>query len=233
MNSFDKAFEELIGFEMKPQGSNGEIMSKEKYISFMDIIEAGGVKAALSSQENQTSTPFDRSFTKLMILEGHQFTDDPNDQGGPTKFGILKLAYPDEDIQNLTLARAKELYRGDYWDLIGGDDLEDERMAMKLFQMAVHSDPPQWPRRTGTAAQMTLIIHKVDVELDGVIGPQTVNALNHCAYRDSLLKWLNVIQGTMLLVGKAGQDNLMECFNSRIDQLREYGRGWGRRLEIL
>lgn len=43
------------------------------------------------------------------------YVNDPNDPGGETKYGISKRAYPNEDIKNLTLARALELYYRDYW----------------------------------------------------------------------------------------------------------------------
>jgi len=65
---------------------------------------------------------FDRAFSILMDFEGG-FSNDPNDRGGMTKYGISKKAYPQEDIQNITPARAKELYLRDYWIPAGCDDL--------------------------------------------------------------------------------------------------------------
>ena len=43
------------------------------------------------------------------------YINDPNDPGGETKYGISQRAYPKEDIKNLTLPRALELYYNDYW----------------------------------------------------------------------------------------------------------------------
>lgn len=43
------------------------------------------------------------------------YVNHPDDPGGETKFGISKRAYPDEDVRNLTVERARELYRRDYW----------------------------------------------------------------------------------------------------------------------
>ena len=67
-------------------------------------------------------TNFDKAFDLLMELEGG-FVDDSKDAGGATKYGISKRAYPDEDIKNLTPARAKELYLRDYWIPAKCDDL--------------------------------------------------------------------------------------------------------------
>lgn len=43
------------------------------------------------------------------------YVNDPHDPGGETKYGISKRAHPDEDIKNLTLERAGEIYFQDYW----------------------------------------------------------------------------------------------------------------------
>ena len=65
---------------------------------------------------------FERAFDLLMESEGG-YSDDPADPGGETNFGISKRAYPKEDIRFLTLERAKEIYKRDYWDAIRADDL--------------------------------------------------------------------------------------------------------------
>lgn len=43
------------------------------------------------------------------------FTNDPDDPGGATKFGISQRAHPNENIPNLTIERARELYFKGYW----------------------------------------------------------------------------------------------------------------------
>jgi lysozyme family protein len=43
------------------------------------------------------------------------YTLDLNDPGGETRWGISKRSYPKEDIKNLTVDRAKEIYFSDYW----------------------------------------------------------------------------------------------------------------------
>lgn len=50
------------------------------------------------------------------------YVNDPHDPGGETKYGISKRAYPKEDIKNLTLGRALELYYTDYWYVAAGLD---------------------------------------------------------------------------------------------------------------
>jgi lysozyme family protein len=65
---------------------------------------------------------FDTAFEKVIGHEGG-YGNDARDPGKATKFGISKKSYPNEDIPNLTLARAKELYRRDYWDCCHTEDL--------------------------------------------------------------------------------------------------------------
>lgn len=65
------------------------------------------------------------------------YVNDPRDPGQETKFGISKRAYPNEDIPNLTLARAQEIYRADYWDKLNCDGMSWE-LGLITFDCAVN-----------------------------------------------------------------------------------------------
>jgi lysozyme family protein len=65
------------------------------------------------------------------------YVNDPQDPGGETKYGISKRAYPKEDIKNLTIDRAYELYKRDYWDKCGCDNY-DFPLACSVFDAAVN-----------------------------------------------------------------------------------------------
>ena len=65
---------------------------------------------------------FDQCFDKLIAHEGG-YVNDARDPGGETKYGISKRAYPQVDIKALTLDAAKEIYKRDYWDAMGIDQL--------------------------------------------------------------------------------------------------------------
>lgn len=65
------------------------------------------------------------------------YTNDPDDPGGETKFGISKRAHPDEDIAQLTKERAFELYKAEYWDSFNCDRL-DFRDSMARFDSAIN-----------------------------------------------------------------------------------------------
>jgi len=65
---------------------------------------------------------FEKGLKFVLKWEGG-YTNDPNDPGGETKFGISKSSYPELDISKLTLKQAKEIYYQNYWLKTGCDDL--------------------------------------------------------------------------------------------------------------
>ncbi len=65
---------------------------------------------------------FDQAFRFILKHEGG-YSNHPEDPGGETKFGISKRAYPNLDISSLKLHEAKGLYRRDYWNASGADEL--------------------------------------------------------------------------------------------------------------
>jgi lysozyme family protein len=92
-------------------------------------------------------------------------------------------------------------------------------------------DPPHaGSGRSIKIAQGALIIHGMKVIFDGIIGPQTIGALNAYPHKASLVKWMNLIQGAALMVGAAGEDDLIKLVKERLHQLQTFGRGWGRRI---
>lgn len=60
------------------------------------------------------------------------YSNDPDDPGGETRWGISKRAYPSLDIASLTKEEAIAIYERDYWQKIGGDLLPP---AMGLVAM--------------------------------------------------------------------------------------------------
>jgi lysozyme family protein len=113
---------------------------------------------------------FDPAVAKTLIREGGaQFTDNPDDRGGPTKYGISQRAYANVDIRNLSEDQAKAIYKRDYWDKVSGDALKSQAVAENIFDTAVNMGPT-----TATKlVQMT-----VDIDIDGKFGPGTLMAVN-------------------------------------------------------
>jgi len=79
---------------------------------------------------------FEKSLKFVLKWEGG-YSNDPNDPGGETKYGISKKSYPHEDIKNMTLERAKKIYYENYW-LKAGCDRLGFPMNMVVFDTAVN-----------------------------------------------------------------------------------------------
>lgn len=109
---------------------------------------------------------FDLAFEFLIGHEGG-YVNDPRDPGGETKFGVSKRAYPDENIAELTLTRAKELYKRDYWDKIDADNLPTH-VRFAVFDAAVNA---------GVVTAIKFLQRTVKVLDDGKMGPKTMAAV--------------------------------------------------------
>lgn len=74
---------------------------------------------------------------QVLSIEGG-YNNSPIDRGGPTKYGISSRAYPNLDIKNLTEAEARAIYKRDYWDKVGADNLPPE-LQSQAMDSAVNS----------------------------------------------------------------------------------------------
>lgn len=158
---------------------------------------------------------FDEAFD-LLIDHEKGFTDNPKDPGNwtggkigkgllkGTKYGISAAAYPGEDIKNMTLPRAKDIYLRDYWGK-AGCDLVPAAVKFSLFDMAVNSGV----RKAIRTLQVT-----VGVDADGVIGPITMQAIGR-------------LQGPQFVAWFNG--HRLE-YLTNLDNWPDAGRGWARRI---
>ena len=133
------------------------------------------------------SALFEKAITLVLKHEGG-YVNDPNDLGGETKYGISKRSYPHLDIKNLTVEQAIEIYRRDWWDKYRYGDIKDQDVATKVFDLSVNMGPATAHR----LLQEALVFLGYPVEIDGIIGPQTIAAANKADPRRLLqvLRWL-------------------------------------------
>lgn len=97
------------------------------------------------------------------------YVDHPFDPGGVTKYGISQRSYPHLDIASLTREQAIAIYKRDYYDVMKLDGVENDKVAWKIFDMAVN---------LGTRAAAILVQNVVKVRVDGQCGPVTLGAIN-------------------------------------------------------
>ena len=115
---------------------------------------------------------FNEIIEKVLEHEGG-YVNDPTDLGGETKYGITKRFYPDVDIKNLTIEQAKEIYKKDYWDKNKVESLPQNLWHI-YFDMCVNMG-----KRTAVKVLQRAANNRgKDLEVDGGLGPKTIEALN-------------------------------------------------------
>lgn len=95
------------------------------------------------------------------------YTNDPDDHGGETKYGVAKSANPDLDIANLDWDAAKRVYYKRYW--VPGDCQEMPGMVAVLHMDGCVNH--------GVGKAAIFLQKAVGVSPDGDIGPATIEAL--------------------------------------------------------
>ena len=158
---------------------------------------------------------FDLAFDRLI---GHEkgFQNDRNDRGNwtsgkigvgelkGTKYGVSAMSYPHLDIENLTLAEAKEIWRVDFWEANSCDELPGP-VAWQMTDAAYHH---------GGGNATRFLQRAVGVAADGYIGPMTLGAVADHSLTDILMRF--------------NAERL--DFMTRVTGWPKYSRGWARRI---
>jgi hypothetical protein len=143
--------------------------------------------APTKSSDQQSSARFDACMPFIFKAEGG-YSDNPNDPGGPTNFGITLAtlkAYEGnpnltaQDVKNLTLPMAREIYRSNYWNRMQCGSLPDG-LDLEVFDFGVNAGP-------GEAVKALQKI--VGVTADGSVGPITLAALGQLKPRDLISQY--------------------------------------------
>ncbi len=112
----------------------------------------------------------DNIIDAILAREGPP-TNDPLDKGGSTAYGISQRANP-EAWKNgpPTEAQARAIYEARYFKGPGFDKVEDGRLQAQLTDFGVNSGP---------AVAVRKLQEILGVPGDGILGPDTLNVVNH------------------------------------------------------
>lgn len=157
-------------------------------------------------------TSWDRAIAFVLQAEGG-YVNDPSDPGGETNFGISRASYPSEDIKGLTIERARELYKRDYWDASGAEQLP-EALAIAVFDCAVNQGTLIAIKLLQISLQVTE--HVPQVVVDGIIGQKTVAAAHRAG---DVGVWLFLLERAKRYM--------------QTKKVEVYGANWGQRLVEL
>lgn len=148
---------------------------------------------------------FDQAFEKLIGHEGG-YVDDRRDRGGETNYGISRRSYPGEDIQGMTLTRAKTIYARDYWGPAGCDALPDGA-KLQVFDMAVNS---------GVKTAIRTVQRAVGETADGILGQRTLMAIQSMPASRFIARF----NGARL------------AYMAALTDWPAFGRGWSNRIAM-
>lgn len=149
---------------------------------------------------------FDELAPTLFDLEG-EYSNNPNDSGGETKFGITKAVAVANgytgDMHDLTKEQALAIYRADYWSKPGIYQIAplSRLVAAEILEEAVNMGPEFAIRNLQVI--LNAFNHRgsdyPDITVDGKCGPGTVGAFaSFMRVRGTarvVLKALNCLQG--------------------------------------
>lgn len=111
---------------------------------------------------------FDRALRHVLRWEGGDtITNDPDDPGGRTRFGISERAHPEAWAEGPPDYEAAEaIYHSEYWSPCHCSSLP-HTVAFVLFDTAVN---------VGVGKASRLLQEAVGARIDGIIGPHTIEA---------------------------------------------------------
>ena len=95
---------------------------------------------------------------------------------GPQDLGVPGPLFSPGYLRTMPEDNARQLYCVRFWQPYRYSEIDDQDVASKLFDFAVNASPTA----AGRLAQRALNDLGVAVEVDGVLGPLTVAALNAC-----------------------------------------------------
>jgi lysozyme family protein len=129
----------------------------------------------VAAEAEATMTP-NEIIDAILIREGG-YVDHPNDRGGPTNFGVTQATLAEwrgrpvtaDDVRNLTVGEARELYRDRYIVKPGFLAIENQQVRAHAVDCAVNHGP------VNAVKMLQLAAH---VFADGHLGPQTRAAVN-------------------------------------------------------
>ena len=155
---------------------------------------------------------------KVLRLEGG-YVNHPNDKGGCTCKGITLPVFRGmygagldcSDLKTISDEQAATIYKKNYWDVCGGDKICNSQIANLLVDFAINS---------GCRTAIKSLQGLLDVGVDGVVGPQTIGAIN--AHSDP--------HGLFEELMKARKNHYLTIVENNPNQ-KVFLKGWMNRLE--
>lgn len=183
-----------------------------------------------------------QAFEAIIIPYEGLYSNDKNDRGGETVWGIARNIDKDAPIWKLVddwkkkpdfprnmmndkalIIAAADYYKKRYWDNLNLSSVNNQTIATELFDISVNMGPGV----AGTFLQRALnVLNRngqdyPDLLVDGQVGPKTVSALNSHKSPENVLLCLNALQGAKY-IGICENNPSQEVFMN----------GWIKRIKV-
>ena len=125
------------------------------------------------------------TISPIILRHEGGYANRASDKGGPTNHGIAwdtwkKYSKEDlgveptlENLKKITPEQAEIIYKKRYWDPSGFNDIKDPKLALMSYDWSITSG--------GAGKQIQKLLNSQygqNVKVDGVIGPDTISAMN-------------------------------------------------------
>lgn len=115
------------------------------------------------------------------------FVDDPLDRGGATNKGITIGTFRNfygkeatvEQLKNITDEQWLHIFKSGYWDKWKADDIENQSIANIVVD---------WAWGSGAATSIKQVQKILGVAVDGIVGDDTLTAINIAGQRSLFVK---------------------------------------------
>ena len=170
---------------------------------------------------------FEKIFDYLIKVEGG-YSNDKNDKGGKTKYGIIEEEARDfgykGDMQDLTKDFAKNIYLKKYYLGNKLDKVVNDKVALSVCDWAVNSDKNGIKNAQIAINQLT----NANLEADGIIGNKTLEALNTVDPEKFLEVYHNLqrIYYRSKVADDKTQENFLAGWLNRVQKKEEYLKDW-------
>jgi lysozyme family protein len=144
---------------------------------------------------------------------GSAISNHSADPGGLTRYGISQRSYPNVNIRNLTLEKAKDIYYRDYWVKGRYNKINHKKLSAKVFDAAVNMGNKQ----ANKLIQRACLTAGKSLVVDGMLGKKSFKAINEC-------------DGDLLLaVFKSEMASYYRLLIARRPSLAVFKNGWKKR----
>jgi len=165
---------------------------------------------------------FSLLFPKILSSEGTAYENDPTDNGGCTKFGLVlddvKQFTRDtikncEDVKKLTKDDAQMMYKKLYWDYFMADSINNQSLAEYIVDGAINQGKPT----------ITKYVQQiVGVTVDGLFGNKTLAAINSHNPQDlfNQLKALRTDKYNRIVLKDPSQSKFINGWMNRVNSIK-------------